>query len=178
MWCSRKYIFVYIFDICLINRVLTYQCQLDDFENYELSLLLVFVEREQIHSRTERLQKHDCTSCPWPTIHSLVCHSLNTVWDTQHINGEQTTSERSFVRCAKTNWSLSPICLGVILLFISYMTALTGVKDADLCCVYLCLLYEELCKPENKVKIPGEFNSKLIKWPPVTLGVVKAKNIE
>lgn len=26
--------------------LLTCQCQLDDFENYELSLLLIFVERE------------------------------------------------------------------------------------------------------------------------------------
>lgn len=63
----------------ILTRVLTCKCQLDDFKNVELSLLLVFEEREEVHTRTEGLQKHDGTPCPWPTIQDLVCHSLNTV---------------------------------------------------------------------------------------------------
>lgn len=69
----------------MLTEALTYECQLDDFEHDELSLLLVFVEREQVHIRTERLQEQDRTSCTWPTIHNLVCHSLKTVGDMQCI---------------------------------------------------------------------------------------------
>lgn len=59
----------------------TSQCQLDDFENDELPLL-VFVEGEQVHVGTERLQEHDCTARPRPAVHCLVGHLLKTEGDT------------------------------------------------------------------------------------------------
>lgn len=58
-------------------NVFTYKSELEDFENVELSLL-VFVEREHVHVRKERPQKHDGTSRPRLPVHSLVRHPLNT----------------------------------------------------------------------------------------------------
>lgn len=109
------------------NRALTYQCQLDDFENYELSLLLVFVKGKQIHSRTERLQKHDRTSCPGASIHSLVCHSLNNVSGKQYTGSMFSSGSTSYMPTAVNReylWCVSAAQLRV--------TAITAWKMINL----------------------------------------------
>lgn len=98
------------------NRALTYQCQLDDFENYELSLLLVFVKGKQIHSGTERLQKHDRTARPGASIHSLVCHSLNNVSGKQHTGSMFSSGSTSYMLTAVNReylWYVSAALLRV-----------------------------------------------------------------